>query len=338
MREQAFALQLVASNLGDLRRYEEALATAREAAAMAEQAGEMRGQMAAFLTAASNLGNLRRHKDALATAREAAALAERAGEVGDQAICLSRVARYLRRLRREDEAIANIHEAIALAERARDLGAQCIVAYGALSFRALIGLDLAIASYDVMIESTEQGDREDAALWFDDIAHVVTLEAGWPRLIAAVERSFKAVEQIVAGSAGLGEAGQVIVTTHRANKSESALAQARHVVAALAHAIETAPNPEAARLWVAVLNASAEQIAIRIEDVVFLRNLADILTAYSSVPERPKDLLAAAAAFHANGRDPAALARLEPDLATTLMAVFKPKPGSVKRKRKRKPR
>jgi transcription initiation factor TFIIIB Brf1 subunit/transcription initiation factor TFIIB len=153
-----------------------------------------------------------------------------------------------------------------------------------------------------------------------------------------VERSFKAAEQIATDSNGLGEAGKTIATTHAANKRNAALAQARHLVAALAHAIETAPNPAVARLWTAVLNASAEQIATKVEDVVFLRDFADLLTVHSSVPARAKDLVAAAAAFLASGRDPATLARLEPDLATTLMAVFKPKSGGVKRQRKRKPR
>jgi tetratricopeptide (TPR) repeat protein len=329
--EQAIALSQVADCLGDLERDEEAVATARKAAVLAERAGDEGGKAYALYLAAFSLCDLGRHEEALAAARESALLAERVGNVTGQASALSQVAESLNDLGRHEEAIASAREAAVLAERAGDIDARRSVSCLFLSFRTLIGLDDAITSYKLLVDTN---DDEGAALWFDDVAHVVTVTTAWPRLAVALERSPRTAERIVKSAAELGEAGNVIAAAHAANQRDMALSQARHLVAALAHAIETATNPALARLWVAVLNASAERIATNVEDATFLREFADILTAHAAVPERAKSLIAAATAYHDGGRDPTALARLEPDLATTLAAVFPPKAEPVNKERK----
>jgi tetratricopeptide (TPR) repeat protein len=332
--EQAVALRNAAFSLGRLGRYAESIAVAREAAALAERAGDLDEQAVALGHAASSLGLFGRYEEAVAAARQAAGLAERTGNAGEQADDLRLAATALRELGRRDEALATVREAAALAERADDLNVRRNVARPLLSFRSLIGLDHALTSYQLLVDADSSGDNEDASLYFDDIAHVVTVGTAWPRLAVVLERSSRAAEQIVKDSVGLGEAGDVISAAHTANQRDVALSQARHLVAALAQAIETTTSPSLERLWAAVLNASAERIATNVQDAAFLREFADILATHPAVPERAKSLTAAAAAYHASGRDPAALARLEPDLATTLVAVFKPKAEPVTRERK----
>jgi tetratricopeptide (TPR) repeat protein len=332
--QQAEALRQVAFILNELERYDEALAAGREAAAFAERAGNLSEQATSLRVAAFSLNLLRRHDEAFAIAREAAALAEREGEVSEQVEALRQAVFSLNELERYDEALAIAREAAGLAERVRDIDLDVSVAGLLLTFRTRIGLDEALTAYGLLAEHSESTDENAPSIWFDDIAHVVTAATAWPRLIAILNRFPKAAEQITKETHGLAEGGDAIAAAHT-GQPDAALAQARHFVAALAQATETAPAPALAQLWSAVLNASAEQIATRVEDIVFLREFADTLTAHPSVPARAKDLIAAAAAFHSSGRDPAALARLEPDLATTLMAVFKPKSGSSKRQKPR---
>ncbi|MGB2682414.1 MAG: hypothetical protein WBE39_13985, partial [Candidatus Competibacter sp.] len=74
------ALQCRAWALGQSSRHEEAVGTAREAAALAAQAGDVGEQVLAQFIAAFSLGALRRHEEALATALESFAFARSASD------------------------------------------------------------------------------------------------------------------------------------------------------------------------------------------------------------------------------------------------------------------
>ena len=140
-------------------------------------------------------------------------------------------------------------------------------------------------------------------------------------------------EKIVVSAFGLERPGSVVAQSFINGDGDGALAMVRHFVPALAQAIDAASNPSLARLWAAVLDTSAEEIATQVEDHTFLSDVADAFAAHASVPARATALLTAAAAYHAAGRAPEALARLDPDLATTLKAVFPPKESETKAQR-----
>jgi hypothetical protein len=333
LKGQVSALRRTAYNLGELERHEEAVTIAREAAGLAGKVGDLEGQASALRQAADSLGDLGRHQEAVAAAREAAAFAERAGDVDEQTIALYLAAYSLSHLERQEEAVTSAREAVALAERSGNIDMQRSATGLLLAFRS-IELESALTYYQLLVDTNSSGDAEAASVWFDDITHIVTKKNAWPRLTAILANLPRTAERIIRESVGLGEAGDVIATALATNQRDTALSQASHFVATLAQAIETATDPAQVRLWAAVLNASAERIATRVEDAHFLSQFGDILAAHAALPERAKGLIAAAAAYHASGRDPIALARLEPDLATTLEAVFGPATQLPKKQRK----
>jgi tetratricopeptide (TPR) repeat protein len=108
--------------LGQSASYQDALASAREAADLAVRAGDLRLQAEALKLVGWSLGQLNRHEEAIASAREAATLAARAGNLGGQAEALRHAGWSLGQLNRHDEAISSAREAAALAAQARDLG------------------------------------------------------------------------------------------------------------------------------------------------------------------------------------------------------------------------
>ncbi|KIZ40280.1 MULTISPECIES: tetratricopeptide repeat protein [Rhodopseudomonas] len=335
-REQAETLRHAAWNLGRLGRHDEAIATARQAAAKADSAGDIGEQARALRFAAWSLEGLGRHDEALATAREAAAKAESAGDSREQAGALLEAAWNLMQLGRRDEAIAIAREAAALAEKVSDRELSLAVARTLLQMRpGDADIDLAYRSYEYVIEG---GDADDPGLYFDDIADVATRTSSWPRLIAMLASRPVVAETINQSSVFIGHSGGVVARALLNGEREDALTMARHVVSALAQAIEAASDPRPAGLWSAILAASAEAITTAVAEAAFLSEIADILAAHASVPVRATSLLAAAAAYHAGGRDSAALARLDPDLATTLMVVFPPDSAKQSEPRRRKPR
>ncbi len=127
---RAVALRLVAFSLGQLGRHEEVIETARQAAALAAQAGDVGGQAIALGVAAWSLGDLGRHEEVIETAREAAGLATQAGDVGEQAEDLLYAAWSLGQLGRHEEALAAALESFALARSVSD---SFNIRYGAIA-------------------------------------------------------------------------------------------------------------------------------------------------------------------------------------------------------------
>jgi tetratricopeptide (TPR) repeat protein len=338
IREQARALRQVAWTLGELDRHDEAVTTAREAASKAESAGDLHAQARALETMAWSLGQLGLHDKAIAIAREASSKAASEGDVLVQVEALRSVARSLGKLGRHDEAIAAARQAAGFAEEFSDRKVSLAVARTILLHRpGKIDADLAYRSYDHM---TQHGDAEDLHLFFSSIADTATRTLSWPRLITTLTGRPDGAEVIVNSSYRLSEPGSVVAGTFLDRERDDAFKMLRHFASALAQAIDAASDPRLTRLWSAVVEASAEAIATTVEDGVFLNEAADILAEHASIPARATALLSAAAAYHAAGRDPAALARLDPDLATTLMAVFAPSAEAPKLRhpKGRKPR
>ncbi|MDG4595339.1 MAG: hypothetical protein P9F75_06550 [Candidatus Contendobacter sp.] len=121
---QAEALRLAAWSLGEAGQHGEAIGMARQAAALAAQAGDVREQAEALRHAAWSLGQSDQHQEAIATARQAAALAAQAGDVGAQAQALRLAAFSLGKAGQHGEAIGMARQAAALAAQAGDVGEQ----------------------------------------------------------------------------------------------------------------------------------------------------------------------------------------------------------------------
>lgn len=333
--EQAAALRHAAWSLAQLGRHDEAIVTAREAATKAESAGDFREQGMALEILAWTVGELGRYDEMITTARKAAAKFESVGELGDQAVALRDVAWSLSQLQRHNEAIVTALEATELAEKASDCSASRVVALMALTLDlTVVDIDLACRSYGVLLADDESRIEGYPALFFRPIAYAATTCSSWPRLAASLRSHPEVAEAIVESSEGLDEPGFVVTQLFEDRDPNTALAMVRHFVSALAQALVDASDSRLARLWGAVLEASAERIVAYIEDDAFLRDVAGVFAAHASVPARTTALLSAAAAYHAADRDSAALARLDPDLATTLKAVFPPKESETKAQRK----
>lgn len=320
-------------SLNRLERYDEALAAARDAVAKAEHAGDVDDQATALGQVASVLGNLERYEEALVVAREAILKAKSMGNTGEQAEALRLSAASLGSLGRDGEAIAAIREAASLAEKLSKVRRD-FIARTVLDLRpGAMDIDLAYSSYEHLIRDNRT-DVEDAELYFDDIAYIATRFSSWPKLIALLENRSDVAEMITRSN-GLGEPGSVTAKAFLDGERDDALNMIRHIVPALDQAIRSTSDQRLARLYIAVLDASAENIATGVENGAFLNEIADVFAAHSSVPARATSLLKGAAAYHTAERDPATLARLDPDLATTLMAVFPARAGTKKGPRPR---
>jgi tetratricopeptide (TPR) repeat protein len=321
----AMALSDAAWSMGQVGRHDEALASAHAAAAKAEQANDTGEIARALRSAAWNLGRLGRHDEAIATARDAAAKAEQAGATWEMAAALREAAWNLGRLGRHDEAVATARDAAAKAEQAGDSDEQVEIARTVLTIPAeRTDVELACEAYGRLLRHAGIVERADPVVYFDDIARIATTGRIWPRLAGAMAGYPDIAEKIASRDKTVGAAGGEIASATLRSKRDSGLAMTRHLVASLAEAVEQADDPRLVRLWTAVLDAAATAFATRAADADFLRDAADIFSTHPRVPARAAALLAAAAAYHAAGRDPAALARLEPDLATTLTTLFPP--------------
>jgi tetratricopeptide (TPR) repeat protein len=340
VREQAIALRIVGWGLDDLGRGEEAVEVALNAAAKAEVAGDIDCQTAALCDAAWNLNELDRYEESLATARDALVKAESTGNIYEQAQALGAAAISLRELGRSSESFVTIQNAV---DKARNSGTNFIsLEMALLSIRPPDAV-LVVDSYERVVLHADAFTKHWPAIFFSSVAFAVTEQMDWPALIALLERLPEAANQISKGPSEIGAAGRSIAASLEAGKRDDALAQARHFVTALARAAEHALDPSLAYLWRGVMGSSVTELATSIDDAGFLSDLTDILSAHPQVPTTVIALMQAAAAYHAAGRDSAKLARLDPDLATTIITVFPPatsvpKRGSQSKRRKKRSR
>ena len=324
LREQAVALRTMAWNSGQLGRHEEAIATGHDAAAGAEKVGDLRERATALRMTAWSLGQLERYEEAIDTVRDAIALAERAGDISEQVEGLRIAARSLSGLDHHEEAVATALDAVTRAERA---GSHEDRLHASRSFLFLRpdNTDQALATYKWLIHDAAAVEARTPQLYFNDVASVVTRHREWPALVAILSGAPEVAELIYKEGLGIGEPGQVIAAAYEVGNLDDALAQARHFATALAQAIEAAPDSRLVRLWNALIETSVNELTTKIDNPQFLGELAAILATHPVIPAKAKSLVTAAASYHAGHRDPAKLARIDPDLATTLETVFPPK-------------
>ncbi|WP_300451108.1 AAA family ATPase [Accumulibacter sp.] len=161
VREQAEARRDAAFSLGELGRHEEAIGTAREAADLAAQAGDVREQAVAQRLAAFSLGALGRHEEAIGTAREAADLAAQAGDVREQAEARRHAAFSLGALGRHEEALSDALQSFALAQSVSDGQRTLYAAIVAIDAAAHVSSPEAIQVFASWVKRAEKSPQDD---------------------------------------------------------------------------------------------------------------------------------------------------------------------------------
>jgi tetratricopeptide (TPR) repeat protein len=336
--EQAVALGQVAWNLGQLQRHEEAISTGQQAAALAMAAGDQGEQAVALGQVAWNLGQLQRHEEAISTGREAAALAIAAGDLREQAEALSYIAWNLGRLRRHEEAISTGQEAAALAIAAGDLREQAeALRHVAWSLGQLhrheeaMEMARAAAAVATKFGDTEQSVRAYAlAVWIGlqttpephwntwELSHVARLldDKMWKDLRLAIKTTADRFGERMADLA------RTVDTWH-------------HVFTDLQDKLSDTTYGGVLVGW--IVESMANSMMRKTESPDRLDLAAQVIDLH--FPGRfaaDTGWLRAAARYHQSGRDPAMLARIDPDVARTLRIMFPPKDGPQPGKKRQK--
>ena len=368
--EQSFALRHAAFSLGELGRHDEAVSTATRAAALAEAAGYVGEQAIALRYAAFNLGQLGRHDEAVSTATRAAAVAEAAGDVGEQACALRYAAFDLFKLGRLDEGFATATRAASLAEAAGDVSGQAIALY----YAAVILFDreryeealTTASSAAVLAEASGERTAHSVALHIaaDALSHLGRFDEAVATSIRAVavgettgaDHSQWATNRLAHYLVSRGRFSGAIRVWIAAQGSPAADRPSDwHLeLTTLARSLSgsSAEDWAVTHEWLSVLtelhegtpaSETAEQLVDSVarcwaEDVTEPDRLTAILNAIEIQGgdrySHARALLSACRNYHAAGRDPAALAREDPDVAQTIMTMHPPAQPSAKTKGK----
>jgi len=336
----AAALRYAAYSLGELGRHEEAVTAARQAADLALKAGDVRGRVIALRHAAFSVDDLGRHEEALTALRQAADLALKAGDVGEQAFSLCHTGFSLGELGRHEEALIALGQAADLALKAGDMHAQAVaLRHAAISLWRLGRYEEAVTTARQAANvAYRAGDAHEQSLAFDVLAKSLVslndhMEAIWALGMAA---------KIIDGY-GDEKLERVLVATadwlgRQASTSLFGSAgDLDRLHAFLRATTEHLDFDGVARTCLQTsLQALAETAMGRIQD-------ADNLEAWATAIElrfpgrfggeisRLRD----AARYHGSGRDPAALARLDPDVSRTLRTLFPPRDDAPPVKRRK---
>lgn len=297
LREQAVARRYAAWSLDELGRHEAAVAAAEDAARLAEAAGDSLEQAVAHRYAAWSLGQLGRHEEAVAVAEDAARLAEIAGDLRGQAEARRCAAWNLGQLGRHEEAVAAAEDAARLAEAAGGIGEQALA-------RALV------AEYLILMRRIPEA--------MDALAETLQIRGSIPNHQAMFREDFLWNLQ-----PQIGFLGQECLDVWRRDGRAAAFAVASRLLSIVAEQIGMTAAPLVEQQWfAATIKALAGALVREIDDPGLLRDLAGTIETGPGANRPPmnliRELFRGAAAFHEAGRDPAALARLDPDIAAAL--------------------
>ena len=308
-------------SLGQLDRYEEALEAATRAEALAEQAGDKLGQARALYYAAWSQGHLGRHELAVETAIRSAALAQQTDDASAQASALCEAAWSLVQLGRHELAVEAAIHAAALAEQADDASMQAM----ALRHAAVILCQL--GRHEQAVQASIRGvtvaDRTaDAA------------EICWAYGIAAISFAYvgRTADAVRAWAVAAGSQAAKYYPDWATTVSSviaSLLADPTHDIAAThawLAALAELDKDDAALEWAeSLLIAAAERWAGWVTDAAQLSAILEALEMHLGQRfAAARRLLSACRDYHAAGRDPAVLARFDPDVAKTIVTLHPP--------------
>ncbi len=366
--EQAVALRLAALGLRGLGYHEEAVATAREAAALAYQAGQPDEQAIALRHAAWSLGQLGRHAEAVATAREAAALAHQTDQPDAQARALHYAAWSLLQLGLLGDATATAEDAASIAAEIGDdyEQAEClrIMAVGfslsgqheAAIKRAREAFALAAPQGNHFVvehalfwvtRSAAALNRDDDVRWAAEqwLPLLTQLSTGdnarraprnlWHLAPALLRRNRWADDLPLLrrawphfDDAEYAHVDELTATAAITLSEEQGRATAYAAIAECVRALASGGDAEVD--FTPFLNGLLDELAAKLTDAGLLKDLAGLLRDELSPRYATRAaLMEAAALFHAAGRDPAALQRVDPDIALAIRRVWMPEPAET---------
>lgn len=365
---QASALRHAAWNLGELGRHEEAVDMAAKAAALAHQVDRPDEQAIALRHAAWSLGQLDRHEEAMETAIRAAELAHRTALPDLESIVLRHAAWSLLQLDRDEEAAATAEKAGTIAAEIGDTyeQAEClrIMAVGlnqsgqheAAMKRAREAFKLAVPQRDHLV-------AEEALFWLSDSATILKRDddVRW-----AAEQWLGLLPQLAENddarptALNLWNLGPALLRRNRWADDLPLLRAAwpyfedwerravGHITAAAAAALAEEQGRAVAYAAVAgciralasgggdgvdftpFLDDLLGELAAQLTDPGLLTDVAGLLREELPPPYATRAaLMEAAALFHAAGRDPASLQRVDPDIALAIRRVWMPEPAEA---------
>jgi tetratricopeptide (TPR) repeat protein len=287
--DEAVTLHHAAYFLGRLGRHEEAIATARQAAEIARTAGDEDEEAAALRNAAYSIGMLGRHEEAVATARQAANLARTAGDKDEEAAALQVVSESLAKLGRYKEGVVTARQAVDLTKttgtKEERAGALRLLA---LNLSGLGELGAGLCALAASAEISNVGEGEEAIEFHVNTAEWVARRASDSLFTDSID--LEPLHALLRAAAEKFDFDGLRRTCLDAWLREL-----------LGHALRRIDDPD-----------KLEAVATAVE-LHFPGRYGDELSR-----------LLGAAQYLATGRDPAALARLDPDLATTLKLIHPP--------------
>ena len=312
---------------GILKQHEEALDTLRKAASVAEAADDKKAQAVALRYAAWNLGELKHHEEAIGAARRATWVAKELDDKWEQAVALGHAAWDLGQLNRHEEAIETARAAVSFAEEAGDKWAiATTIARLVQSSRYVKASDCveAFAKWLTVAKASEQLECPNPAIYLDNLFAATTRARLWPSLLDLWYERKDWFESSVSRW-DFDAPGSTLVDI----AAKSGRAEAYSTAVEFLDAISPIILQETDAIFVSahpktIVQSSLRFVAQQCDQFGFLRDLE------SYIRDIFKDglfsneivLLNAAAAYHSSGRDPAALERVDPDIATAIKRVW----------------
>jgi len=316
-------------SLGSLGRYEEAVVTARQAADLAHMASDLGREATALRRVAWGLGNLGRHDEAIAVARQAADLAKAASDRREEARALHNAAWSLGQLGRHEEAVVTTRHAADLAKAAGDRREEAIaLCYAASSLTQLGRHEEAVATARQAADLAKAaGDRIEVGVVLGSLAWTLGDLGEHAAAIGALARSAEILDHYKDEELHELLARTTIRIAYVASRSLRSGANDLEPLHALLRTLAEKLDFDGERgtclqQW---LQELAGDSTLRIEDPDTLEAWATAIELH--FPGRyaaETSWLRDAASYHRSGRDPAALARLDPDFAQALRAMFPP--------------
>lgn len=331
----ALALRSRAWSLGKSGQHQKAIETARDAAALAAEAGDVDAKAIALRDVAWSLGQSGRHEEAIGTAREAAALATQAGDVGEQVVALRHIAYLFGQSRRHGEALAIALESFALARSIADRFSMGYAAILAIEAAAHVPAPAAIDAFAVWVVEDEETLQDEKELDWRQLLGVLFAAATRARAWVTLDKLLAAYADRLHGGylfwSTVGAAiARVAAAEGRAAGFEAARGVLPRVVRFYGLLKDSDLSPSSA------LSDIVSAFARDSRDPGLIRDLAGLLTPELD-PEAPKQavLLRALAQVDEAKHPEAVLVRMDPDIALWVRRIRDlPEPDSTPRRRR----
>jgi tetratricopeptide (TPR) repeat protein len=341
LSEQTEALRLLGGILSEMGRHKDAAKELRRALVLGEQVGDLRQQAKILRSLSSILSELGRHEEAEKELRRAFALAEEVSDLYGQARASRSLGWTLNKMGRHGEAEKELHRALALAEQGGNASDIAWTLVECLRVAKAIGNDVAIVTawrraLAVVAAAPVTGGFPDLSLLLN-IAAVAALRSQQFGTVWSMTAALR-VDAIILARAQR----DLAVTVVDASKT-----QGRAVAYSLAaHGIEVLAQDAADRATreslsglepIDFLRVIIFILARELTDPALLRDIAALLEQrLPSETMAERALLEAAARRAENPDDPAALERVDPDIATVLerMLGTGSKPSATARPRR----